>query len=47
MLDLLHTLSGTQLPSHLFFIEQMIAIGFALFVVLGTFEIIAIVFRKR
>lgn len=47
MIDLLHTLSGTQLPPHLAFIEQMIGIGFALFIVLGTFEIIAVVFKRR
>jgi len=46
MIDLLHVLSGTQLPPHLSFIEQCIAIGFALFIVLGTFEIIALLFKR-
>lgn len=45
-LELLERIAGTSLPPHLYFIEQLIAIGFAFVFILYTLRLFTIMFKN-
>jgi hypothetical protein len=47
LIALLESISGTSLPPHLYFIEQLIAISFAFVLILSVLHLFTGLFSRR